>query len=91
MSYEKRHMNADSDLYRAVLSYDYQENKSVLDPTTRRYNYFPVGPVQIREFMIGPYLRLSDIKTYMTRHRNRKTNLQLVRVEKATAWEEVEL
>lgn len=91
MSYGKKHMNADDDLYRAILSYEHQETKWLHDPVTKRNTYVRTGPVEVKEFTIGPYFNTSNIKSYITRHRNRKTNLKLVRVERSATWEEVEL
>lgn len=92
-------MSADSELYRGILASDYRDWDLVPNPNYDPYSrgYSPkeirqdVGPWKTREFVIGPYFTVAPIKTYITRHRSRSTNLRLVRVEKVTQWEEVKL
>lgn len=51
----------------------------------------PDGPVVVKERMIGPYQSITPIKAYVTRNRGRYqgNNLRIKRIERAAAWEEV--
>jgi len=98
-------MDEDQTLYRGVLAYeqtpmDYQPNPDY-DPslTARRQGvntwspslYLPTGaPDETIEDIIGPYSSAQPIKAYITRHRKRRKNLRIVRVEVTTGWKEVE-
>lgn len=93
-----QHMNPNSELYRAILEYDYQPvehrpNPNYTGRATRTYVptaiTVPVGPVQVEERMIGPYQSISPIKAYITSNRNNTNNLRLKRIERVSSWEEV--
>lgn len=84
-------MNPEDDLYRAVLEYETQPHEYRQDPNGRRVRV-PVGPMQTQETMIGPYKSVRPIKSYVTRNRNAYyKNLRVKRVEKVSAWEEVDI
>ena len=52
----------------------------------------PDGPVVPKERMIGPYQSIIPIKAYVTRNRGgyQGTNLRIKRIERVSAWEEVD-
>lgn len=58
----------------------------------REFIQVPDGPKVPKERMIGPYKDTKPIKAYVTRNRGRYNgdNLRIKRVERVTAWEEVE-
>lgn len=95
------HMNADDELYRAILEYEQQPMKEVSNPdydpsgqsgygSWRTHIRVPDGPVVTLEKIVGPYTDVRHIKSYVTRNR-RNNNLRIKRVEKVASWEEVEL
>lgn len=53
----------------------------------------PDGPLVTKERMIGPYQNTTPIKAYVTRNRGRYNgkNLRIKRVERVSAWEEVQI
>jgi hypothetical protein len=54
--------------------------------------YVPTGdPDETITDIIGPYSDTRPIKSYITRHRKRYTNLRIVRIEKVSGWEEVDI
>lgn len=94
-------MGPDSHIYRAVLEFDYQPTEWIANPAytgPSQRGYFPAnisvpcGPIEVRERMIGPYQSIAPIKAYVTRHRgHQKNNLRLIRIERVSAWEEVDI
>ena len=97
-------MTPESELYRAVLAYDHQPMRREPNPDYKPNNVMPGhytpshinvpdGPMEVRERMIGPYQSVAPIKSYITRNRGRShgQNLRLVRVERASVWEEVQI
>jgi hypothetical protein len=66
----------------------YDRNKQPWSQTIQ----VPDGPVVPMERMIGPYVQITPIKAYVSRNRGRYqgTNLRIKRIERVSAWEEVE-
>lgn len=54
--------------------------------------YVPDGPVVTNEEIVGPYHSIAPIKSYVSRNRGRYLNdsLRIKRIERVSAWEEVE-
>lgn len=53
----------------------------------------PDGPEITKERVIGPYQSVTPIKAYVTRNRGRASgkNLRIKKIERACAWEEVDV
>lgn len=86
-------MSLDDDIYRAVLEHDFQPVRFDKNPNNPRGPLVrvPAGPVEVKQFVIGPYTETRSIKGYMTRNKGYHMNLRLVRVEKVAKWEEVSI
>lgn len=93
-------MNMDTVLYRGVLEYEVQPFDTIPNPDYRNPNvkgyqpYYlrvPNGPVKTETMVIGPYTDPKQIKSYITRKRERYTNLRLARAEKVSGWEKVDI
>lgn len=52
----------------------------------------PDGPLVTKERMIGPYQQIAPIKAFVSRNRGgyRGLNLRIKRIERVSAWEEVD-
>lgn len=72
-------MKQGEDLYRGIFEYDYEPFEWVRDP------------VETRQFMVGPYKSITPIKAAVTRQRRYYPAARLVKVEKVSGWEEVEI
>jgi hypothetical protein len=86
-------MGPGNDIYRAILEYDHQPMKQVINPhydpnyTSAQYDrntqpwlkrtMVPDGPVEVKETMIGPYIQIAPIKAYVTRNRGRHNSKNL--------------
>lgn len=78
-------MSEDDDLFRGFIEYDLQQ----YNPLTRKHE----GPLQTHTMVVGPYKNVGPIKrkiTDMRKHGYYK-NPRLVKVEKVSAWEKVEI
>ena len=84
-------MKQGEDLYRGIYEYDYEPFEWVRDPNTNRSVRRVTGPVETGQFVRGPYKQISHVKATATRERQRTPSLRLVRVEKVSGWEEVEI
>ena len=85
-------MAPEDDLYRAILEFEIQPHEYKDDPVSGRRVYVPLGPLETKEKMIGPYKGTRPIKAYVTRNRNNyHKNLRIKRVEKVSVWEEVDI
>ena len=99
MSAYTNHLKEDQEIYRGVLAYEQTPTELLPNPDYGKagggyqpmYLTVPSGPEETITDIIGPYESVAPIKSYVTRHRGRRKNLRIVRVEKVSGWEEVEI
>lgn len=85
-------MSKDDDLFRMVWSYEYTPGSWDYSKGYGQHAVFiPSGPPTRHESMIGPYRAKKDIKSWITRNRKGYTNFKIERIERVSAWEEVDL